>query len=83
MMVEREEKEKEKSNKRKKVKCKSNISDIMIKMKNAIENLEKQYTSNESQWVKIKMLQQLKKIAEYMKQIEKHEKEHIEYNHSE
>ena len=49
MMTEREKKEKEKSNKRKKVKCKSNISNIMIKMKNAIENLEKQYTSSESQ----------------------------------
>ena len=49
MMIERKEKEKEKSNKRKKIKYKLNISDIMIKMKNAIENLEKQHTSSESQ----------------------------------
>ena len=82
-MTEREEKEKEKSNKRKEIKCKSNISDIMIKMKNAIENLEKQHTSGESQWVKIEMLQQLRKIAEHMKQIEKHEEERVQCNHSE
>ena len=49
MIVEREKKEKKKSNKRKKIKYKSNINDIMIKMKNAIENLEKQYISNKSQ----------------------------------
>ena len=29
------------------------------------------------------MLRQLKKIAEYMKQIEKHEEERVECNHSE
>ena len=66
-MAEREKKEKEKSNKRKNVKCKSKIRDIMIKMKNAIRNLEKQYISNKSQWIKIKILRQLKKIAKYMK----------------
>ena len=49
MMAEREERENEKSNKRKKVKCKPNISNIMIKMKNVIENLEKQHISDESQ----------------------------------
>ena len=41
MIIKREKKEKEKSNKRKKVKYKSNINNIIIKMKNAIENLKK------------------------------------------
>ena len=49
MIIEREKKEKKKLNKRKKIKYKSNINNIMIKMKNAIENLEKQYISNKSQ----------------------------------
>src|SRR5947207_13127005 len=83
MMAEREKKEKEKSNKRKEAKRKPNISDIMIKMKNAIKNLEKQHTSDESQRVKIEVLRQLKEIAEHMEQIEKHEEERVECNHSE
>ena len=41
MIIKKEKKEKKKLNKRKKIKYKSNIINIMIKMKNAIENLEK------------------------------------------
>src|SRR5947207_12250489 len=83
MMAEREEKEKEKSNKRKEAKCKPNISNIIIKMKNAIGNLEKQHTSGEPQRVKLEVLRQLKEITEHMEQIEKHEEERVECNHSE
>ena len=49
MIIEKEKKEKKKLNKRKKIKYKLNINNIMIKMKNAIKNLEKQHTSSESQ----------------------------------
>ena len=49
MITEREKKEKKKLNKKKKIKYKLNINNIMIKMKNAIKNLKKQYISNELQ----------------------------------
>ena len=80
MMTEREEKEK--SNKKQNTKHKPNISDIMIKMKNAIGKLEKQRTTSEPNRVKEEVLQQLKKITEHMEQFEKHEERAI-CNHPE
>ena len=55
----------------------------MIKMKNAIENLEKQRTTDESQRARDEAIQQLKKITENITQIERHEAERVIWNHPE